>query len=387
MMTVAALARADAPRAETTRIQHVTDRAGLASLGRDWNALLEASPADSPFLTWEWLDAWWMHLSGAASLRVSAIWSDDRLVALAPWRRTPAGLGVFSRVEFLGTGHAGSDYLDVIVRRGYEPEALSTLGEILERDQLTARFDHVLEQSAVWKLASLLRANGWTVSTAPNGMCPVIALSGHSWDSYLATLGPAHRANVRRRLRFLERTFQTAFEPVVTDQQRRDALAALFAFHEWRFGTRGGSTAFLTPSLRAFHDEITRRALSAGRLRMYTLRLDGTTVAVMYGFRHNGRFYFYQHGFGSDGRQHSVGLVLMALTIRAAIDEGTQAFDLLWGSESYKALWASESRPLHRIDLFPPHVGGQLHRGFVEARRRLAPLARRVLSPGDHRAV
>ena len=58
MMTVAALARPDAPRAQTTRIQHVTDRAGLASLGRDWNALLDASPADSPFLTWEWLDAW-----------------------------------------------------------------------------------------------------------------------------------------------------------------------------------------------------------------------------------------------------------------------------------------------------------------------------------------
>ena len=382
-----ASAKADAPRAETTRIQHVTDRAGLSGLERDWNDLLAASAADSPFLAWEWLDAWWAHLGGGASLRVTAMWADNRLVALAPWRRTPAGLGVFSRTEFLGTGRAGSDYLDVIIRRGYEAEALSAFGEILQRDQVTVRFDHVLEQSGVWNLASLLRANGWTVSAAPNGVCPVIGLSGHSWDSYLATLVPAHRANVRRRLRFLGRTFRTTFEPVVTEQQRRDALAALLGFHDWRFGASGGSTAFLTPSLRAFHDEVTRRALRTGRLRMYTLSLDGTTAAVMYGFGHNGRFYFYQHGFGAEGRRHSIGLALMARTIRAAIEEGMQEFDLLWGNESYKALWAVESRPLHRIDLFPPHVGGRLHRGLVEARRRLAPLARRVLSPGDHRAV
>lgn len=387
MTTTATLAYVDATQAGSLRVQHVNDRAGLVSLGRDWNELLEDSTADSPFLLWEWLDAWWTHLNGAASLRLTAIWSGDRLVAIAPWRLTPAGFRAFSRIEFLGTGHAGSDYLDVIVRRGHESEAIPSLVGALERHGLTVRFEHVLEKSTAWTLASFLRSNGWTASIRPNGLCPVIALSGHSWDSYLATLGSAHRANVRRRLRSLERSYRTAFEPVTTDEQRREALAALFAFHESRFVARGGSTAFLTPSLRAFHDEATRRTLGAGRLRMYTLRLDGATAAVMYGLRHNGRFFFYQHGFDSRFRQHSLGLALMALTIRAAIREGTQAFDLLWGNEPYKALWASESRPLHRIDLFPPHVGGRLHHGFVEARRRLAPLARRVLTPGEHRAV
>ena len=36
-------------------------------------------------------------------------------------------------------------------------------------------------------------------------MCPFIDLTGHSWDSYLDDLGPAHRYNFRRRLRNLER--------------------------------------------------------------------------------------------------------------------------------------------------------------------------------------
>ena len=54
---------------------------------------------------------------------------------------------------------------------------------------------------------------------------------------------------------------------------------------------------------------------------------------------YGGRFYFYQHGYDERYAAHSVGLVLMALTIRAAIDEGAHEFDMLWGTESYKSLW------------------------------------------------
>ncbi len=39
----------------------------------------------------------------------------------------------------------------------------------------------------------------------------------------------------------------------------------------------------------------------------------------------------------------------MALTIRAAIDDGASEFDMLWGTEPYKALWARERpRPAAR---------------------------------------
>ena len=44
----------------------------------------------------------------------------------------------------------------------------------------------------------------------------------------------------------------------------------------------------------------------------------------MYGFFYNRQFYFYQHGFDDRYSRHSIGLVLMALTLRAAIDEGAR---------------------------------------------------------------
>jgi hypothetical protein len=72
----------------------------------------------------------------------------------------------------------------------------------------------------------------------------------------------------------------------------------------------------------------------------------------------------------------------MALTIKAAIDEGANEFDMLWGAESYKSLWTRRTRVLQRVDLYPVHLGGSMQRHVVEARRGAAGLARRVLSLG-----
>jgi hypothetical protein len=300
---------------------------------------------------------------------------------------TQSAFGWFPRLEFLGTGYAGSDYLDLMIRRGYEREVLSAFANAIGQQGFTTRFDHVPSTSLCALLADQLRFDGWTSSTIPDGVCPFIDLTGHDWDSFLATLGPSHRANIRRRLRGIEKQFDARFEPVTTDEVRLEALDALGRFHQNRFEAEGGSTAFLNDTVRAFQDEATRKLLERGWLRMYTLRLDGVIAAVMYGVLYNGTFYFYQHGFDPQHQRHSIGLVLMAMTLRAAIEERATTFDFLWGTESYKSLWTREVKSLRRIDLFPAHFGGRIHKGAVAARRRFGPLARRVLSLGEYRGA
>jgi CelD/BcsL family acetyltransferase involved in cellulose biosynthesis len=380
-VTTAHIAASVPAAGSATRIQRIQDLSGFAALRPHWDGLLSASGANNPFLTFEWLHAWWTNLRGDATLQTIAVWSDKELIAVAPLISTRSP-GWFTRLEFLGTGHAGSDYLDLIVRRGHESEALDSLADLIASKRQTLSLEHVPETSLAAHVARLLQDHGWTTSIVPNGICPVIDLAGHTWESYLAARGPAHRANVRRRLRALGESLDTAFERVTTDAQRHEALSALFAFHEWRFSTQGGSTAFLTPALRAFHHDATRLALERGWLRMYVIRLDGVPAAVMYGFAYNGQFYFYQHGFDARYRNQSIGLVLMALTIRAAFDEGLHTFDMLWGAEPYKRLWATDERRLNQIRAFPADVGGWLHHGVLAARRRLAPLTRRLLSLG-----
>ena len=361
----------------------ISDPARFADMKPEWDDLLAASSAVNPFLTHGWLHAWWTHLHDARRLAILAVRSEGRLVAAAPLSLSRARLPWFWRYEFLGTGLAGSDYLDVIVRRGHETESVRALAAYARLQKRALHLEHLPESSAAAKLIAPLTESGWSIREVPNGVCPVITLQGLTWDSYLATLGPAHRANVRRRLRSLQRNFGMRFDAVTADAPRAEALEALFAFHARRFAS-DGSTAFRTPALRAFHHDVTRVAMNEGWLRLFTMSLDDRIAAVMYGFSCGDRFYFYQHGFDDRYREHSAGLAVMALTIQAAIDEGLAEFDMLFGDEAYKSFWARERRQLLRVDLFPPHLAGHIHHGSVEAERTLRTLARRIWPSNVH---
>jgi CelD/BcsL family acetyltransferase involved in cellulose biosynthesis len=74
----------------------------------------------------------------------------------------------------------------------------------------------------------------------------------------------------------------------------------------------------------------------------------------------------------------------MAHTIRAALEEGVDTFDMLWGTEPYKWLWAREANELQQIHLFPRHLGGRIQRGAVIARRGLTRVVRRTFAKGSH---
>jgi len=349
----------------------------FSALRPEWSSLLRASASASPFLTWEWLHTWWTHLGGSSRLRMVAVRAGTELIAVAPFRAA-TGTAYLPCLDMLATGDVGSDYLDVIVRRGREAEALPAIEQFVRSQCTTLRLTHLGPSAVADLLADRLHASGWARTTTAGGTCPYIPLAGHTWDSYLATLGSSHRANVRRRIRALDQKFDVRFERGTGDTQRREALAKLFEYHDRRFDERG--TAFGTDDMRAFHDELTRRALDRGWLRMFVLRLDGAPVAVMYGFLYDGTFYFYQHGFDEQFQQHSIGLVLMALSIRAAIDKGAGEFDMLWGVEPYKFLWARQTRELRTLLLFPPRIGGQIHRGLYHARRQAKALIGRYVS-------
>src|SRR5207247_37011 len=186
-----------------------------------------------------------------------------RLIAIAPLAVRPRSLSrllPWPSLEFLGTGLAGSDYLDVIVRRGHEREGLAAVADALAAAGAVLELSHVpANVSAAAQLAGdLARRLGWTASASRINVCPFIKLSGHSWPSYLASLGSAHRYNVQRRLKNLTKQFDVRFEQATSEEQRREALELLIDLHNRRWSERGGSQSFATAALRAFYDDVSR---------------------------------------------------------------------------------------------------------------------------------
>lgn len=361
----------------------IEDTASFERLREEWNHLLEASAANGFFLTWEWLYTWWKHLSDGRRLFITALRCDRELVAIAPLALRPPGVArllPFRALEFLGSGIIGSDYLDFIVRRGKEAEAIKLLTEHLAGKKLMMELTQLQRGTCLaMEVGARLGRRDWTFAETKTNICPYIDLSGHAWQSYLATLGSEHRYNFQRRLKNLTKRFEVRFERALSEEQRREALALLVALHNRRWQGHGCSEAFYRAPLLSFHEEISRLALERGWLRLFVLRLDGKPVASLYGFMYRRTFYFFQSGFDPGYGKHSVGLVTMGLAIKSAIKEGAEEYDMLHGDEPYKFHWTRAVRELGRLEFYPPGARGWWYKGAVGFNRGARRMARRVL--------
>jgi CelD/BcsL family acetyltransferase involved in cellulose biosynthesis len=363
-------------------IERIEDADRFAGMANEWNALLGDSDADCFFLTWEWLYTWWQHLAGRRRLFLVAVRHGGELVAIAPLALAPPELGrllPFRSLQLLGTGTVGSDYLDLIVRRGWQDEAVGALAEYLRSQRAMIDLRQLRAEALAWRLTECLEPRGWSWRQARTDVCPFISLTRQSWDSYLAGLGSAHRYNLQRRLRNLQRDFTVSFERVRAEEDRAAALERLIGLHQARWRELSQSEAFVSPALVSFHEALSRRALARGWLRLLELRLDGHAAAALYGFRYGHTFLFYQSGLDPSFARQSVGLVTMGLAIKSAIEEGAKEYDLLHGAEPYKFLWARDARELRGLELYPPLWRGFLCQRAMTLGRAARRTARRVL--------
>jgi CelD/BcsL family acetyltransferase involved in cellulose biosynthesis len=354
-------------------IEVVHDPAGFASLRESWNRTLDSSSADSMFLTWEWLYTWWRHWARDAALRILVFRSGRDIVGIAPFmlgaRRLPRMFGL-RQLEFIGNGTVGSDYLDVIGAQGYEQSISDELAGYLAGRRQPLRLAQALQQhSLISGVARTLKDSHWNVSFLGQSICPYIRLSGLSWDRYLETLGPQHRYNFRRRLRNLDRRFAVELRVAGSHEDAAEFLSSLITLHKMRWALRR-SEAFQDDRFCGFHREFSALALNRGWLRLFVLSLDGAPAAALYAFHYKGAFSFYQSGFDPRYEHESVGLVLMGLSIKHAIESDANEYDMLHGDEHYKFLWApTASRIVGRFEGYPPGLRGELYRVLMQTGR------------------
>lgn len=360
------------PMAAPLVVGLVESMADFDAMGAEWQELLANSDADSLFLTWEWLHTWWRHLGGRRQLHIITLRRGGRLIAIAPLAvrpRQPGRLFPFRAIEFMGTGSVGSDYLDIIVRHGEEAGALAALATHLKDSRLMLELSQVkLAPTAASRLATILVRDGWGAAQLVTDMCPYIVIGGRSWDAYLASLSSAHRYNLRRRIKNLYQSFQVGWERVTTEEELHHSFRDFMDLHQARWARRRHADALQERALVEFHEEWCAIALKRGWLRLYLLKLDGTPTAAVYGFKYRDNFLFYQSGFDPGYSAHSVGMVALAMSIRAALEEGAVEYDLLHGDESYKFLWTDQGRDLSRLELCPPNSSGLLYRQAIRLR-------------------
>jgi dTDP-4-amino-4,6-dideoxygalactose transaminase/CelD/BcsL family acetyltransferase involved in cellulose biosynthesis len=359
------IARAAAPRPPARPAGDDLALAGsLEELRDGWDALAHAR--GNIFATWDWTATWWQHFGAGSDLRLWACRDPGgRLFALLPLVRS--GDGPLRMLRFLGHGHG--DHLGAIAAPRDRARAAAMLRRALRRERFDLFLGDKLPAPEGWAAflgARVLRRAGG----------PVLRFGGASWEGLLAGRSSNFRGQVRSRERRLARAHDLRFRLCDDPDRLTSDLDTLFALNAARWpGDR-----WFAGATEAFHRDFAAIALRRGWLRLWLLEVDGEPVAAWYGFRFAGAESYYQAGRDPAWDRWSVGFVLLAHTIRAAVQDGMAEYRFLEGGEAYKYRFANADPGLETIALAGSPAGSAAVAAAVALGRRpaFAALGRRI---------
>jgi CelD/BcsL family acetyltransferase involved in cellulose biosynthesis len=331
------------------RVRVISDPREFAQMKTEWNDLLRRSAADELVLTWDWLATWWDVFKAGRELWLLAIYDRERLVGLAPLlRRTLffSPLGPYRRLEFLGTGEPEADeialvYLHFILEAGREWPVLGQMLHALMTIYRTEWDELLLTRMSAehpctplfqeWFQATDCRVEQQEVNTTFYATLP------DRYEDYLASLSSNTRYQIRRGFRALEEAGPWTLERVETPEDLVAAKEQLIALHQARWEGKGQPGVFASQRFRTFHERMLPRLLNAGQLSLASLRLGEEVLGVLYNICYQGRVYHYLPGVKILDDPHlRPGILLHALCIRDAIEQGRREYDFLQGDAQYK---------------------------------------------------
>jgi CelD/BcsL family acetyltransferase involved in cellulose biosynthesis len=361
---------------------------GLRELEPDWDRLAEQ--AARPFSAPAWLLAWWRNAAGEdALLRVVTVREAGDLVGLAAFVVQPGRAGL---AEYRTLGAGVAHRLTILGAPGREREVADQVAHALAeaRPRPTSVRVEAMDADSPW--AALLR-DGWPGRLRPwlreDGRlsAPVVTLGGQAHEEWLAGKSKNFRDQLRRGRRNLERRGATVRMAGTPEEAERD-LAELVRLHHGRWDARGGSSA-LDRGVEGMLAEAARALVPGGRMRIWSIELDGRTIASQLCLAAGGEVVYWNGGFDPGASDLKPGFLALAAAIEDAFARGERRFDLGGGAQSYKLRLADDDHPIAWRTLFPRNARYPLTRLQVSprhARERVREAAQR-LDPETRRRV
>jgi hypothetical protein len=329
----------------------VGDEASFDALATEWDALLEGSAQHVYFLRHAWNRSWWRHLAprGARLHILCCRDANGVLMGLAPlyWRQHRIlGVPYLRELGFIGMGIdlKTSEYLDIIARGGHEHAVATEVTAFLRQRHDWDRMWLHQVPSASLILTHLEQTFDGLAICSDCDCAPYIDTSV-TWDAYKRLLGRSMRRNVEYYARRLFKKRNCDFRRAASLDEAVAALDALIELHQKRWQRAGQPGSFNDPTLRTLLMDSLTEGFTAGRVRVWTLRIDGTIQGALLGFLDNGVLHYFQKGFNPELASYDLGTALLSLCLRDSFaDPAIRVFDFMGGGAPYKELWAHETR-------------------------------------------
>ncbi len=344
------------------RVQTVTDFAEFAAMEREWDALVDASGIDHPFLHHAWLHAWWSAFGADKSLQIITVFKDGALIGAAPLMRVEQRIAGLRARTLTSIANDHTPRFELITARGYETLAHAAMWrqitDSIEWDVLQLR-QLPCDSQTLTRLRESARRLGLPVGTWDAERSPYVEFKG-SWDDYFSSLGYNHKRNVGKALRRLERTGKVELEVVDSPDGLDAALAEGMRIEALAWKQDAGTAMTSRDDVQAFYETFGRDAVERGLLRLYFLVYDGKRIAFSYGLIFRRMIFVLKGGYDPEFSKYSPYNVLYSLVFKSAIEAGLEGYDFLGHDEPFKMKWTETVRPQCWLFVFSRSLRGRL---------------------------
>ena len=190
----------------------------------------------------------------------------------------------------------------------------------------------------------MLKERGFSTDVEQQEVCPIIELP-KDWSGYLRMLDKKQRHELRRKIRRVQGSEKTIDWYIVNGHH--DLAEEISHFVRLMAASDPEKEAFLgnDKNLRFFR-KIVPLLRDRGWLQMNFLTVDEERAAAYINFVYGDRVMVYNSGHDHrDYADLSPGIVLLAYSIRHAIEQGYQTYDFLRGDEAYKYRMGGRDNP------------------------------------------
>lgn len=311
-----------------------------------WETLLAATPFASAFQSPAWQQAVVKTMAKEGRLRLILVWQANRLVAVLPMSIRDDGL-----LETLAPGV--SDYLDPLILPESEsqiwPVILKLLSKLRAGKWKNITFHNVRDAAPCRAfLPELAAAEGFAFESRVYESCPCITLP-KTFDQFLATLDSHERKETRRKInKAMTKGSARLARCTTAPAEIAQSLPIVLNMMEQAPGEKGEAVKrFLRPLLQ----QAAPILIAQQKMWLTTLYINNEPAACTLQFPHADGPMLYNCGFDAAKKEWSAGVVLTALIIQRAIEDGAKTFDLLRGEEPYKYKLGATNRPLWMLNL------------------------------------
>ncbi len=306
----------------------------------EWEKLLSLSPANTLFLTPQWQEVWWEFFGNGREMAGFYLGSAEEVMGIAPLARSGTTLSFVGNTDTV-------DYNDFMIAPGYETVFFDTLLDSMEEQQCsTLNLLSLRETSTTLTyLPGLARRRGYRVVVEEEDVASGVELPS-TWDGYLNGLSKKDRHELRRKFRRLESATNWRWygldDPARVSARIEDFISLMRQSNE-------DKDKYMTPEREEFFHHMIQRMAQLGLLRLYFLEIDEQPVATSLCFDYASSRLLYNSGYDPEFGYYSVGLLLNALCLQEAIDQGMNYFDFLRGSEPYKGHLGGQQSILYQL--------------------------------------